>query len=214
MRPITLPGIEEYVEAHTSPESALLAAVAERTRRISEMPQMMVGGTEGRFLEMLVFALCPQRVLEIGTFTGYSALSMAATLPPEGHIFTCEIDERHAVLARRNIAASPHADCITIVAGPALPTVEGLDGPFDLVFIDADKVNYLNYFEAVLPKLSVRGLIAVDNTLWNGDVLAGSGADDAETAAIRRFNDAVAADPRVVCVLLTVRDGVTLVRRA
>ena len=213
MKPITLPGIDEYAARCTTPDPAPLVALAERTRRDFDLPQMMVGPVEARFLQMLVIALRPRLVLEIGTFTGYSALSMAAVLPPGGRIVTCEASERHAAEARRNVAASASADRITIELGPALDTIARLDGPFDFVFIDADQVNYHRYLAAVLPKLSPIGLIAADNTLWNGDVV-GDRSDDADTTALRRFNDAVVADPSLSSVLLTVRDGVTLIRRA
>ncbi|MGH9283273.1 MAG: O-methyltransferase [Acidimicrobiales bacterium] len=210
--PVVDPAIEAYAEAHSSPPPDHLVALAEETNRSMALPQMMVGAVEGRFLELLVFASRARRVLEIGTFTGYSALSMAAGLPPDGTIVTCEIDPAAAEVARRAVDASPYAGRIEVRLGPALGTVAGLDGPFDLVFIDADKTNYQAYYEAVLPKLAAGGLIAVDNTLWSGRVLDGTATDD--TMAIRAFNDHVAADERVVCVQLTVRDGVTLIRRA
>jgi caffeoyl-CoA O-methyltransferase len=157
--------------------------------------------------------LRPQLVLEIGTFTGYSALSMAESLPPGGRIITCDISEEHVAIARRHIEASPYADRIEIKVGPALDTVRGLDGPFDLAFIDADKTGYLDYYEAIVPKLAERGVIAVDNVLWSGRVVGDAARDDEDTAALQRFNDHVVADERVVCVMLPLRDGVTLIRR-
>jgi caffeoyl-CoA O-methyltransferase len=205
--------IEAYAEAHTTPPPPHLVTLAEETERTLERPQMMVGPVEGRFLEMLVFAGGAGLVLEIGTFSGYSSLSMAAALPPGGRIVSCDVDPRAAEVARRAIAASPHAGRIEVRLGPALDTIATLDGPFDLVFIDADKTNYVNYYEAALPKLAERGLIVADNTLWSGRVVDDTDTGD-DTVAIRAFNDHVAADPRVVCVQLTVRDGVTLIRRA
>jgi caffeoyl-CoA O-methyltransferase len=172
-----------------------------------------VGPLEGRFLEQLVFALQPQLVLEIGMFTGYSSLSMAAALPAGGRIITCDVDPKAEAIARRHIAASPYADRIEIRMGPALDTIATLDGPFDLAFIDADKTNYHNYYDAVLPKLSARGVIAVDNVLWSGQVI-NPDADDDNTVALREFNDHVNADPRTINVMCTIRDGVTLIRRA
>lgn len=213
MIPIVKDGIEEYAAAHTTPPSPWLAALAAETERDNPMAMMMVGALEGRLLECLVFALGARRVLEIGTFTGYSSLSMAAGLPGDGRIVTCDIDPEALAVARRHIAASPYADRIEIREGPALETIAGLDGPFDFVFVDADKTNYVQYYEAVLPKLAERGLIAVDNTLWSGAVLDESDTTE-NTEAIRAFNDHVRADPRVVCVQLTVRDGVTLIRRS
>jgi len=205
-------GIDRYVEEHTTPPESLLAELAEETRATLRSPGMLTGTVEGRLLELLVFARAPRRVLELGTYSGYSALSMAAGLPPDGHIDTCEVDERHAEVARRYIARSPFADRITIHVGPALETIERLDGEFEFVFIDADKENYVAYYDALVPRLAPRGLIAADNTLWSGRVLDGS--DDSEgTAAIRRFNEHVREDPRVTSVMLSIRDGVTLIRR-
>jgi caffeoyl-CoA O-methyltransferase len=204
--------IEQYVEAHTTPPEELLAQLALETRESLESPQMLTGTVEGRFLELLVYSSGASRVLELGTYSGYSALSMAAGLRDGGRIDTCEVDERHAEVARRYIEQSPYADRITIHVGLALETIDRLDGEFDFVFIDADKPNYVNYYEAVLPRLSERGLIAADNTLWSGRVLDES--DDSEgTRAIKAFNEHVRGDARVTGVMLTVRDGVTLIRR-
>jgi len=205
--------IEEYAEAHTTAPPAHLRAVAEETVATMVAHQMMVGPLEGRFLEMLVYALRPQLVLEIGMFTGYSSLSMAAALPPGGRIVTCDVDPKAEEIARRHIAASPYADRIEVRMGPALDTIAALDGPFDLVFIDADKTNYRNYYDAVLPKLAEHGMIAVDNVLWSGNVV-GDEAQDDNTRALRAFNDYVNNDPHTVNVMCTVRDGVTLVRHA
>ncbi|HVA03785.1 MAG TPA: class I SAM-dependent methyltransferase [Acidimicrobiales bacterium] len=212
MTDITDPVLEAYAESHSTAPEAHLVALSEQTRATLNSPQMMVGALEGRFLEMLVFALRPSWVLEIGTFSGYSSLSMAAGLPPGGRITTCELSPVHAAAARSHIVASPYPDAIEVIEGPALDTVAKLDGPFDLVFIDADKNNYLAYYEAVLGKLSPSGLIAADNTLWSGRVVDDTDLSD-DTRAIRTFNDAVVADPRVVCVQMTIRDGVTLIRK-
>jgi caffeoyl-CoA O-methyltransferase len=204
--------IDRYAKEHTTSPTALLAELAEETRATLRIPQMLTGTVEGRLLELLVWVSGARRVLELGTYSGYSALSMAAALPDGGRIDTCEIEEQHAEVARRYIARSPYADRITVHLGPALETIERLDGEFDFVFIDADKQNYVNYYEAVLPRLAKRGLIAADNTLWSGRVLDES--DDSEgTRAIRAFNEHVRADERVSSVMLTVRDGVTLIRR-
>jgi caffeoyl-CoA O-methyltransferase len=205
--------IEEYAAGHTTPPTALLQALAAETRETLRAPQMLTGTIEGRFLELLVFGLGAKRVLELGTYSGYSSLSMAAGLPEGGHIETCEADETHAEVARRYIAQSPYADRITVHIGPALDTIPQLEGAFDFVFIDADKENYLNYYEALLPRLAEHGVMAIDNTLWSGRVLDEDDDSDA-TKAIREINDRIAEDGRVVAVQLTVRDGVTLVRRA
>jgi caffeoyl-CoA O-methyltransferase len=204
--------IEEYAAEHTTAPTEVLARLAEETRATLEAPQMLTGTIEGRFLELLVYGMGARRVLEIGTYSGYSSISMAAGLPAGGRIDTCEVDERVAEVSRRYIEEAGLSDRITIHLGPALETLGRLDGPFDFVFIDADKENYVNYYEDVLPKLADRGLIAADNTLWSGRVLDDS--NEAEgTRAIKAFNEHVRADLRVVSVVLTVRDGVTLIRR-
>ncbi len=205
--------IDRYATEHSTPEAPWLAALAEETRATSESHGMMVGPLEGRFLEFLVWLAGARSVLEIGMFTGYSALSMAAALPADGRLVTCEIDPERAAIARRHFDGSPFADRIEIRVGPALDTLATLDGPFDLVFIDADKSNYSNYYDAVLPKLADRGIIAADNVLWSGRVLDAEDTSD-DTAAIRAFNAKVRDDPRVVNVMVTIRDGVSLIRRA
>jgi caffeoyl-CoA O-methyltransferase len=213
MTDIVDPALEAYATEHTTAPPGYLEALAADLHDTLDFPGMMVGRLEGRYLELLTFALGARSVLEIGTFGGYSALAMAAGLAPGGRIVSCELAPAHAEFARRHIAASPYADRIEVVVGRAIDTIATLDGPFDLVFIDADKAAYAEYFEAVLPKLAPRGLIAADNTLWSGRIL--DPADTSEdTVALRKFNDALAVDPRVVVVQTTVRDGVTLIRRA
>jgi caffeoyl-CoA O-methyltransferase len=202
-----------YVDRYSTPSSKQLDELAQETARTLGSPNMLSGPVVGRLLEFLVFALEARSVLEIGTFSGYSALAMAEGLPPDGRIVTLEIDEAHAEVARRWVAESPHAGKIEIVLGPALESIERLPGPFDFVFIDADKTGYLDYYEAVLPKLAPRGLIAADNTLRSGRVLDESDRSPANEG-IRAFNERARNDPRVRCVILSVRDGVTLIRRA
>jgi caffeoyl-CoA O-methyltransferase len=202
--------LEEYAERHSTAPDPLLAELAQETKSTMAAPQMLTGPIEGRFLELLVAGTGAKRVLEIGTFTGYSALSMAAALPPGGRIDTLDIEPKHAEVAQRYFDRSPHGDKITLHLGPALETIGSLEGEFDFVFIDADKGNYDAYYEAVLPRLSESGLIAIDNTLWSGRVLD---PPDETTKLIAALNDKLAADDRVVVVQLTVRDGVTLVRR-
>ena len=205
------PRVEQYAAEHTTPEPPWFATLAEETRSATRAPTMMVGTLEGRLLTALVAMLRPRSVLEIGTFTGYSALSMAEALPADGRIVTCDISEEHLAIARRHVAASPFAGVIEIRSGPALETIATLPGPFDLVFIDADKTSYSAYFEATLAKLSPDGVILVDNVLWSGRVLDPAVVDP-DTAAIKAFNDQVLADERVEVVMLTVRDGVSLIR--
>jgi predicted O-methyltransferase YrrM len=204
--------IERYAEEHTTPHAELLQRLAEETRETLERPQMLTGTIEGRFLEFLVYATGARRILELGTYSGYGSISMAAALPAGGRIDTCEVDEEHAEVARRYIEEAGLSDRITVHLGPALDTISRLEGEFDFAFIDADKENYVNYYEAVLPRLSARGLIAADNTLWSGRVVDESEQDES-TIAIRGFNDHVRGDDRVVAVMLSVRDGVTLIRR-
>lgn len=210
--PIVDAEIGSYIEQHSTPPEPHLVALARETRELLPGSGMLAGPVPGRFLEMLVFAGCARRVLEIGTFSGYSALSMAAGLPPDGYIVTLEVNPKAPEMARRYVAASEYAGRVEVRVGPAEETLEELTGPFDLVFIDADKAGYKSYYEAVLPKLAEHGLIVADNTLWGGRVLD---PDDQTqtTRAIVEFNDHVRADPRTVCVLLPVRDGITLIRR-
>lgn len=204
--------IQSYAEAHTTPPPELLQRLAEETRAELRSPQMLTGPVEGRLLEFLVFALRPQRVLELGTYSGYSSISMAGALPPGGHIDTCEADETHAAVARRYQEEAGVADRITIHLGPALETIDRLEGEYDLIFIDADKLNYPAYYEALVPRLSANGIMVLDNTLWSGRVA--DPPESPETEMFVELNARIAADPRVVAVMLTVRDGITLVRRA
>ena len=202
--------IEQYAERHTTAPDPLLAELAAETKATMAAPQMLTGTIEGRFLEALVAATGAKRVLEIGTFTGYASLSMAGALPPDGHLDTLDLEPKHAEVAQRYFDRSPHGKKITLHLGPAAETLARLEGDFDLVFIDADKANYDAYYEAVLPRLSERGLIAIDNTLWSGRVLDPQDDDSRRIAAL---NDKLESDERVVCVQLTIRDGLTLVRR-
>ena len=206
--------IEGYATAHSVVEPPHLAALAARTReQLGPRSGMMVGHLEGALLAQLVAVTGARRILEIGTFTGYSALWMASALPADGSIVTCDISEEHVAIARAAFAGHEDGAKIDSRLGPALDTIASLDGPFDLVFIDADKSTYDAYFEAVLPKLAAGGVILVDNVLWRGQVLAGS-SDDADTAALIAFNDKVRDDRRVVAVMLPIRDGITVIRRA
>ena len=203
--------VEAYAEAHTTHDGELFDRLGEETRAKTTAPQMMVGRIEGRFLATLVALHGARRILEIGTFTGYSAISMASALPADGELITCDVDPEATSIARRYMDESGHAGKIDIRLGPALETLESLDGPFDIVFIDADKPNYRNYYEASLPLLADDGLLIADNVLWSGRVVEADG--DESTRAIKEFNEHVAADERVESVMLTVRDGMTLVRK-
>jgi len=199
--------IEAYADARSTPESALCRELAEETRAKATNPQMMIGNTEGLFLRALVRATGARRVLEIGTFTGYSALAMAGGLPEDGNLITCDIDPDSTAIARAFWARSPYGARIELRLGPALDTIHGLDGPFDLAFIDADKGGYIDYWEAIVPIVRKGGVIVADNVLWSGRVLDPQEPDDKALAA---FNKHVAADDRVEQVMLPVRDGITV----
>jgi caffeoyl-CoA O-methyltransferase len=204
--------INGYAERMTTPPAPFLQDLDAETRATQTDTGMLTGPLAGRLLDMLVWATDARLVLEIGAYTGYSALTMAAALGAGGRVITCELDPERAAFARAHMDASPYGDRIDLRVGPALETVQTLDGPFDLVFIDADKTGYPGYFEAVLPKLAPRGLIVLDNMLRDGAVLEPGG--DEGTVAIRDLSERLAADPRVAAVLLPVRDGMTVVRRA
>ncbi len=204
--------IEAYAQAHSMPESDLCRALRDETQRRMESPQMIVGPLEGAFLKMMTQVVQATRVLEIGMFTGYSALCFAEALPADGTVITCEVDEESAAFARQYFARSPIGKKIEVRMGPALDTMRHLKGPFDLIFIDADKINYVNYYRRALDLLAPRGLILIDNVLWDGDVLK-QPAPDEKTAAIQELNRVVATDPRVTAVLVTVRDGILAIRQ-
>jgi caffeoyl-CoA O-methyltransferase len=208
---IVEPTVEEYAAQHTSSDGELFERLAAETREKTTAPQMMVGRIEGQFLATLVRLGGARRILELGTFTGYSSISMASALPPDGRVITCDVDPDATAIARRYMDESGHGDKIEIRLGPALDTLRELEGPFDLVFIDADKPNYVNYYEAALPLLADDGLLIADNVLWSGRVVEDDG--DESTLAIKRFNEHVRSDTRVRSVMLTVRDGMTLVQK-
>jgi caffeoyl-CoA O-methyltransferase len=203
--------VERYAEEHTTALGELFERLADETRAKTTAPQMMVGRIEGQFLASLVRLTRARRILELGTFTGYSSIAMASALPPGGRIITCDVDPESTEMARRYMDESGFGDRIEIRLGPALETIQTLEGPFDIVFIDADKPNYRNYYEATLPLLAENGLLIADNVLWSGRVAEEGG--DESTLAIKDFNEHVASDPRVVSAMLTVRDGMTLVQK-
>jgi caffeoyl-CoA O-methyltransferase len=203
--------VERYAAEHSTPDPDFFRRLEEETRATTSAPQMMVGPLEGQFLGWLVWLSGARTVLEIGTFTGYSSISMALNLPAEGRIVSLDVNEETTEAARRYAEEAGVVDRIDYRVGTAIEELDRLDGPFDLVFIDADKESYVDYYENVLPKLSERGFIVADNVLWSGRVVEEGG--DGSTQAIKRFNDHIAADDRVECLMLTVRDGMTLIRR-
>ncbi len=203
--------IERYVADHSQPLLPLLEELVAETQDVmGERSVMLSGQIEGALLQTLIASLGATRVLEVGMFTGFSALMMAAALPASGKLITCEINDQAISLAERYFARSPHGDKIEIRRGPAIDTLRALKPPFDLVFIDADKTNYTAYYEASLDLLAPKGVIVVDNVLWSGDVLD---PKDDDAKAIVAFNQHVQDDDRVTNVILTVRDGISLIRR-
>jgi len=202
--------IEKYAERATGRESELVQELVEVSKENLEYVDMISGRVVGRLLAMLIKISGAKRVLEIGTFSGYSALSMAEALPEDGELITCEYNERYEKLARSFFSKSKHGHKITLKMGLALDTIEELDGSFDIVYLDADKVNYPGYYEKLLPMLKDNGLIVIDNVLWSGAVLK---PDDEKAKAIDELNEMIRKDERVEQVMLTVRDGLTLARK-
>lgn len=202
--------IEAYAAAHSREEGPVLKALVKETYASQRAAVMQVGRLEGDFLRLMVQVSGARRVLEIGTFTGYSALAMAEGLPAGGSLVTCDIDPLTTAVAKKFWVRSPHGKKIESRLGPALDTLKTLKGPFDLVFIDADKKNYRAYWEACLPKVRSGGLVLVDNVLWSGRILKPTAADD---HAMAGFNRHVRSDKRVESVMLTLRDGVTVARK-
>ena len=202
--------IERYAFGATKPEPPLLEELSELTYKTMELPQMLCGRLEGRFLKLLVELVRPMFIVEVGTFTGYSALSMAEGLPKDGRIITCEVDPKAQAMAQAAFDASPHGKKIEIRMGPALETIRSLDETIDFSFIDADKVAYPDYYEEILKRTRPGGVILLDNMLWSGTVLD---PKEDSARAVDRLNQIIARDNRVENVLLTVRDGIQFVRK-
>ena len=210
MIPIVFPQIEAYAERFSSKESSLFKSLVRLTQAKAEYPQMQVGHLEGSFLRMMVQISQAKRILEIGTFTGYSSLAMAEGLPKDGKLITCDINPETTKIAGDYWRKSPHGKKIELKMGPALQTIRTLKGSFDFVFIDADKENYIRYWELCLPKVRRGGILLADNVLWSGRVI---NPKDEMDHAIVRFNSHVVKDKRVELVMLTIRDGITLARK-
>ena len=207
--------VHEYLVAHGTPPDAIQQALIERTHEaVGDFARMQIAPEQGAFMTVLTRLIGARNAVEVGTFTGYSALCIARGLPADGHLLCCDVSEEWTAIGREFWARAGLADRIELRLAPAVDTLSALpsDASFDLAFIDADKVNYGAYYEAILTRLRPNGVILVDNTLWHGQVLD-AGATDADTVAIRAFNDAVAADPRVDCVQLPISDGLTLLRK-
>ena len=209
------PSIAEYIaERAAQPDDLQRALIAETNEVTGWAAMMQIGADQGALLGLLVALTGTRNAVEIGTFTGYSALAIARALPPDGKLLCCDVNEKWTAIAQRYWQEAGVADRITLRIAPALETLRELpDDPIDLAFIDADKPAYAAYFEELLPKLRTNGVILVDNTLWSGKVAEPAAEDDESTAALQAFNDMVAADPRVESYILPIGDGVTLIRK-
>jgi len=206
--------IENYLIAHTDPEPEYLAQINRKTHLQVLNPRMLSGHLQGRLLSMLSKMIRPQKILELGTFTGYSALCLAEGLAEDAVLHTVECDDELEDIIRYNLHLSEFGNRVVLHIGDALEIIAKMDEKFDLVFIDADKREYLRYFEAVLPLVKSGGFLLIDNTLWEGKVLHEDVADnDDQTLAIINFNDKLARDHRVEKIILPFRDGLTLVRK-
>ena len=209
-------GIDEYALAHTTVPDSVFDDIATDVKSTGAAG-MMSGRAVGYFLNTLITISDAKRVLEVGTFVGYSALMMATALPEDGELITCDVSEEFTAIARKHWARHPAGKKIDLRLAPATETLETLSPPFDLVFIDADKVNYSVYYEKALELLAPRGVIVIDNVLWGGSVLGPDNPDDepeaGSTKAIKTLNELVQNDDRVVNVMLTVRDGMMLIRK-
>ena len=208
------PEIHAYVVTHGTPPDDVQKALIDETAELGGIAMMQIAPEQGAFMTLLTHLVAARQAIEVGTFTGYSALAIARGLPDEGHLLCCDVSEEWTSVAGRYWDLAGVADKIELRIGPALDTLRSLprDEVYDLAFIDADKPNYANYFEELVPRLRRNGVILVDNTLWGGAVVDSATTDD-NTKAIRAFNDMVAADDRVDCVMLAISDGLTLLRK-
>lgn len=205
--------LEAYVTAHTRPESELLKKLNRETNAKVLMPRMLSGHLQGQVLRMISMMIKPSAILEIGTYTGYSALCLAEGLRDDGKLITIDINEELAPMVKRYFAESPYSTRIDYRIGNAMDIIPTLPGPFDLVFIDADKTNYPAYFEMAIERIPSGGFIIADNVLWSGKVLENGEKTDPDTRAIKTFNDQVSQDPRIENVLFPIRDGLMVIRK-
>jgi len=205
--------IEEYIAAHSDAEPEFLKTINRKTHVQLLNPRMLSGHFQGRVLYMFCKMIRPVKILELGTFTGYSALCMAEALPEQGKLITIESDDELEDIITENLKLSEHGNKIQLLIGEALEIIPGLDNDFDLVFIDADKREYSAYFELILPRLKSGGFILADNTLWDGKVLKVHDNNDYQTIEIKKFNEMIASDQRVEKVMLPLRDGLTIIRK-
>ena len=205
--------LDDYVLQHIDAEPEYLAEINRNTWVRQMNPRMCSGHLQGRVLSMIARMIQPQNILEIGTFTGYSALCFAESLPKNGCVDTIEINDELEDFIRENFRTSPYEDKIKLHIGDALKIIPILDKKYDLVFLDADKSQYIRHFEVVFPKVRTGGFILADNTIWAGKVIEDVQSNDWQTQEIIRFNDLIKADNRVEKVILPVRDGLTIIRK-
>ena len=207
--------LEEYIEHHSTPENEALANITRNTHVHVLNPHMLSGHVQGRVLSMLSHMIRPQRILELGTFTAYSALCLAEGLDENGRLITIEHNDELEDTIRRHLSLSPLGNKIDLLIGDAKEILQSpvSNLPFDLVFIDADKREYCTYFDLVYPLVRPGGFILADNTLWDGHIVDPAYDRDAQTLGLRAFNDKIAADERVEQVILPLRDGLTLIRK-
>ena len=205
--------LEEYISAHSTPENDVLKAITHDTNLHVLNPHMLSGHVQGRVLSMISHMIRPKRILELGTFTGYSALCLAEGLPEGGQLITIEHNDELEDTIRRNLSRSSLAGRIELRIGDCQSVMADLEGPFELVFMDADKRDYCAYLEAVYPLIPVGGFILADNTLWDGHIIDPAYDRDKQTQGLRAFNDHLCEDPRLEQVILHLRDGLTLIRK-
>ena len=213
MIPFNSPGLQRYLDTFSTPEDPVLEELSRRTHLQTVYPQMMSGALQGRLLQFISHMIRPARILEIGTFTGYSAICLAQGLREGGKLITLEANDEYEKIIREFFEKAGITGRAELIIGDALQILPELAGPFDLVFIDADKKEYGDYYDQVIGKVEDGGFLLVDNVLWDGKVLSPEDQMDEETAAIHRFNQKITADPRVENLLLPVRDGLMLIRK-
>ncbi|MBL0070709.1 MAG: O-methyltransferase [Bacteroidetes bacterium] len=205
--------LTEYVEQHTKDESDILAKLNRETQAKVIMPRMLSGHLQGRVLSMLSHMIKPQRILEIGTYTGYSALCLAEGLPENGKLITIDINEELHDMVKRYVKESGYENKIEVLSGDATKIIPLLEEQIDVVFIDADKENYALYYDLTFDKLSNGGYIVADNVLWSGNILKPEDEMDSETLALHQFNKKIQSDNRVENVLFPIRDGLMIIRK-
>ncbi len=206
------PDLEKYIDIHTSNEGELLKSLDRETNLKTTMPRMLSGKVQGKFLEMISLMIKPERILEVGTFTGYSAICLARGLKPNGLLYTIESNEELEEIAQRYFDSSGMSNKIKLIIGDALNEIPKLNETFDLVFIDANKEQYIDYYNLAKSKLRSGGFIIADNVLWGGKVL-GNKKPDKETVSIQAFNNYIKQDEDVEQVMISLRDGLLLVRK-